>query len=258
MRPPSLPCYPVFMERAGIKSSLVFLIALWTGIFPAPPAMAKNLFGAGLCASDPLAYRCFTVLRGDTWEALFPDETQRDLVRRLNRTNLKMRTGDVLAMPENLEKATRSGLSPFPLANPEYSEKTLVFSPIALAWGAYDVQGNLMSWGPASGGKTWCPDVGRSCKTPAGVYAVLYKGGVRCKSRTYPVGKGGAPMPYCVFFRSGYAFHGSAEVPGSNASHGCVRVFPEDARWINESFVELPDAASNTPGTAVIILPYGP
>ncbi|HRE32879.1 MAG TPA: L,D-transpeptidase, partial [Candidatus Berkiella sp.] len=54
----------------------------------------------------------------------------------------------------------------------------------------------------------------------------------------YPVGKGGAPMPYCMFFHGGYALHGSNSVPSYNASHGCVRMAPEDAQWLNEDFVQ--------------------
>jgi lipoprotein-anchoring transpeptidase ErfK/SrfK len=41
-----------------------------------------------------------------------------------------------------------------------------------------------------------------------------------------------APMPYSIFFRGGYAIHGSYEVErlGRPASHGCIRLHPEDAR----------------------------
>lgn len=40
-----------------------------------------------------------------------------------------------------------------------------------------------------------------------------------------------APMPYAVFFRGGYAIHGTYEVGhlGSPASHGCVRLNTGDA-----------------------------
>jgi lipoprotein-anchoring transpeptidase ErfK/SrfK len=40
-----------------------------------------------------------------------------------------------------------------------------------------------------------------------------------------------APMPYAVFFRGGYAIHGTYEVGhlGSPASHGCVRLNTWDA-----------------------------
>jgi lipoprotein-anchoring transpeptidase ErfK/SrfK len=40
-----------------------------------------------------------------------------------------------------------------------------------------------------------------------------------------------SPMPYSVFFRGGYAIHGTQYVKrlGRRASHGCVRLHPRDA-----------------------------
>jgi len=41
----------------------------------------------------------------------------------------------------------------------------------------------------------------------------------------------GAPMPYSVFFRGGYAIHGTNEVSrlGRPVSHGCIRLHPSSA-----------------------------
>jgi lipoprotein-anchoring transpeptidase ErfK/SrfK len=48
-----------------------------------------------------------------------------------------------------------------------------------------------------------------------------------------------APMPYAMKFNwAGEAIHGSDNLPGFNASHGCVRVLEEDAKWIN-NFVDI-------------------
>jgi hypothetical protein len=40
-----------------------------------------------------------------------------------------------------------------------------------------------------------------------------------------------SPMPYSIFFDGGYAIHGSYEIKrlGSPASHGCIRLHPENA-----------------------------
>jgi lipoprotein-anchoring transpeptidase ErfK/SrfK len=45
-----------------------------------------------------------------------------------------------------------------------------------------------------------------------------------------------APMPYSIFFHRGYAIHGSYSVRdlGNPASHGCIRLHPEDARDLFE------------------------
>lgn len=46
----------------------------------------------------------------------------------------------------------------------------------------------------------------------------------------------GAPMPYAIFFRGGYAIHGTYETRnlGRRASHGCVRLHPSNARELFE------------------------
>ena len=46
-------------------------------------------------------------------------------------------------------------------------------------------------------------------------------------------------MPFCMYFHGGYALHGSSEVPGYNASHGCVRMFTQDAEWLNKKFISI-------------------
>ena len=44
------------------------------------------------------------------------------------------------------------------------------------------------------------------------------------------------PMPYSIFFRRGYAIHGTTEIRnlGRPVSHGCVRLSPENARLLFE------------------------
>lgn len=106
-----------------------------------------------------------------------------------------------------------------------------------LSWSAYDNQGELIRSGRVSGGKEFCPDIGRQCETITGTFTIYRKGDEHCKSTIYPIGRGGAPMPYCMFFHGGYALHGSYSVPNYNASHGCVRMSPDDAQWLNEEFV---------------------
>lgn len=43
-----------------------------------------------------------------------------------------------------------------------------------------------------------------------------------------------APMPYSIFFRGGYAIHGTSHVSalGSPASHGCVRLQTSNAKLL--------------------------
>lgn len=125
---------------------------------------------------------------------------------------------------------------------------TFVFNPKTLTWKAINDKGVVVRTGKGSGGRSYCPDIHRGCRTPSGSYTILSKGGASCRSTRYPVGRGGAPMPYCMFFSRYYAIHGSYEVPHYNASHGCVRVVPSEARWLSKNFVRI--------GTRVIIMPY--
>ena len=125
---------------------------------------------------------------------------------------------------------------------------TFIFNPNTLSWKAVNGQGKVVRTGRGSAGRRYCPDIHRGCKTPAGVYHVYSKGGPKCHSSRYPVGRGGAPMPYCMYFSKNYALHGSYEVPNYNASHGCVRLIPSDAAWLSNNFVRI--------GTTVIIKPY--
>lgn len=128
-----------------------------------------------------------------------------------------------------------------------YADSSFVFNPRSLSWSAIK-DGRVIKSGKASGGSHYCPDIGRSCHTPSGTYHVIGKRGADCKSSRYPVGRGGAKMPYCMYFSKLYAVHGSYEVPHHNASHGCIRVRPSDAKWLYYNFMKI--------GTRVVVKPY--
>lgn len=127
-----------------------------------------------------------------------------------------------------------------------FAEKVLVVSLSSHTWYAYN-NGQLVKSGRASAGANYCPDIKRGCRTPTGTYRIIQKGGADCKSTRYPLPNGGAPMQYCMFFTKLYAVHGSNNVPNYNASHGCVRVTPDAARWLSHNFVNI--------GTKVVIKP---
>ena len=136
-----------------------------------------------------------------------------------------------------------------------YGEKTFVFNPATLSWAAYNSSGYKIASGAANGGASYCPDIGRRCSTPVGTYRVQSKGSVSCKSTRYPIkrvrGKvvrGGAPMPYCTYFSTSFAIHGSPYIGGRNQSHGCIRVTTSSARWLSRNFLDV--------GTKVVVKPY--
>jgi L,D-transpeptidase ErfK/SrfK len=210
---------------------------------------AIDYHGIRLCESGD--YDCIRIKRNDTWNKLWPDPYERDIVKRLNRMNTLLRTGMLIAVPSNLSQIDTMSIAPFQLKVEPPGAKLVMIDLSLLAWGAYDSSGNLIKWGPASGGRDWCHDVNQPCKTVTGSYQIYDIRGIDCFSTKYPIDEGGgAPMPYCMFFHEGYALHGSTDVPGYNASHGCVRLFIEDAQWLNEEFARLPGR------TKVVVLPY--
>ena len=129
-----------------------------------------------------------------------------------------------------------------------FSQKIFIFSPKTLKWTAINHNGKVVKTGYGSGGSNYCRDLKRSCHTPSGTYTIISKIGASCRSTRYPLGKGGAKMPYCMYFSQYYAVHGSYEVPNYNASHGCVRLHVNDAKWLYYNFMEV--------GTTVIIKSY--
>jgi len=145
--------------------------------------------------------------------------------------------------------ADGKGVYYFPETREATGHKVFIFDPKATAWAAYDAQGNRVETGRASGGQDYCEDIGRPCRTTTGHYRVYSKKGADCTSSLYPVEThGGARMPYCMHFNGGYSIHAAYDVPNYNASHGCIRVLPDAARWLNEDFIDV--------GTAVIVKPY--
>jgi lipoprotein-anchoring transpeptidase ErfK/SrfK len=128
------------------------------------------------------------------------------------------------------------------------AEKVIIVDPTIHAWGAYSAAGNLLRAGTATAGSKWCPDIHRACKTKAGTFRIYTLGSSECVSTKYPVGEGGAPMPYCMYFNGSQGVHGSHQVVNGNISHGCIRVRVSDAYWLRNHFASV--------GTKVIIKPY--
>ena len=225
------------------KGSLLF-IAIFILLFNSIPTAAKN-YAHRLCSIQ--GYTCIKARRGDTWQKLWPNKKKRRIVMRLNRRNLQLYPGFIIAVPNNLMQINHMDISPLPYAIRPLKTKVVIINLEKHAFGAYDINGYLVHWGPVSAGKGWCPDIQRTCETPRGTFFVFSKGDAYCESAKYPIPEGGAPMPYCMYFFNGYAMHAS-DLPGFHASHGCVRMFYEDAKWLNEYFVKM-----GPRGTRVIV-----
>jgi lipoprotein-anchoring transpeptidase ErfK/SrfK len=112
--------------------------------------------------------------------------------------------------------------SPLPESIDQLSEQpqTLVVDLPGQVFGAYEF-GILVHWGPVSSGRP-----GHS--TPPGRYHLNWNARVRVSSFN-----DSWIMPWYFNFDStaGYGFH-EYSLPGSPASHGCVRLLESDAKWI--------------------------
>lgn len=77
------------------------------------------------------------------------------------------------------------------------------------------------SWAVSTGRKGYSTPTGRY--RPTRMYREYY-------SRKY----NGSPMPHSIFFRGGYAIHGTyyTKQLGRRASHGCIRLAPKNARTL--------------------------
>lgn len=234
----------------NIFTRLIIIVVL---ILPFELAFAQGRYSETLC--DQPDYFCIKAKQGETWESLFPNTEERDIIRRINRMNIRLRTGMTIAVPKNIERLTIYDVSPFPRYIESDGEKTIYVSQNKLAWGAYDESGELVWWGPLSSGSGKCSQRDNFCKTPSGSFRIIRKQDIDCISTAFPRRadgeSGGAEMPYCMHFFRGFALHGSDTVPGYRASHGCVRMFIEDARWLNEEFIDLPGYGAK--GTRVIV-----
>src|SRR5579883_163339 len=131
----------------------------------------------------------------------------------------------------------------------ESHEKVIIVDPKIYAWGAYE-DSRLVKAGIASAGAPRCPDKPGSCRTQVGTFHIGRMGDQDCISHTYPIGKGGSLMPFCMFFNKGQSLHGTPDqmMVEDNISHGCVHMRIPDAEWVRYNFAES--------GTKVVILPY--
>lgn len=210
-------------------------------------------YGTALCNYSQ--YYCLRVGSGQSWTKLFADPKERDIVQRINRTYNSLWSGKIIAVPRNLANANLFDFSPFELQIQSADAKRIIVDQDKLAYGAYNEQGQLVLWGPISSGRDKCSDSNNSCHTLTGIFRIFSKENERCISNAFPAGRGGAHMPYCMFFHKGFALHGAADIPGYRASHGCVRMFTQDAKWLNHHFVDVSNEANHFLGTIVIMRP---
>lgn len=172
---------------------------------------------------------------------------------KINRIDQRhLHVGDLLVIPS--ASADLMGAAPFPAQIEVAREipKLILVSRRVQAFGAYE-WGRLARWGPVSTGK-------KSTPTPAGLYHANWKA-----KKTRSSVNASWILPWCFNLDnlSGVSFH-QFELPGYPASHGCVRLLEEDAKWIydwaDQWTLSKIDQSVLAFGTPVVIFgdyPYG-
>jgi hypothetical protein len=220
------------------------LVALIAAVVCSCGVAWANPFAINYCQSTlPSDWYCVEIAQGETWDQLIPNSEYQNTIRKYNRQNQDLRAGQMLVVPPSY--LSWNQLAPFAQTDYVGIVDVVVFDPQKLAWAHY-IGGQLVWWGPAVGGKSWCPDVGRSCRTKVGTFSFTEAAGPGRRSNAYPVGcairnnegkvidnSNCAPMPYFTRFTSGGQGIHARSIGGANASHGCIGVFAEDARYIN-------------------------
>src|SRR5215813_5909088 len=141
-------------------------------------------------------------------------------INRLDRKHIP--SSGVLIVPTLSDSIDLMNLAPFPrdLEFARSIPKLILVSRRSQAFGAY-AAGKLVHWGPTSTGK-------KATQTPPGLYHTNWK-----KKLAISSVDASWKLPWCFNLdnRVGVAFH-QYDLPGYPASHGCVRLLEDDARWI--------------------------
>lgn len=203
-------------------------VVLWSSM------AAANQFAEQMCRQElPTGWRCVDVAAGTNWQELVPNAEYRDLIQRYNRQNTSFRYDQQLVVPPF--DIDWNSIAPFPQSGYADAYDTIVFDPRNLAWAHY-LNGQLIAWGPAVGGKDWCANIGRECRTDVGVFHFTEAANANRRSSAYPIGchgSGCAPMPRFLRFTDwGQGIH-ARSMRGANASHGCVGVFEADSVYLS-------------------------
>lgn len=249
---------------AHLASIIYALLLLGAGIFMLLPTkcLAQENYAQRFCKSRSAVFEmgsmecgnwfCMKVASKDiTWKTLYKDPTLREMVMRVNRTNRDIYPGMEIIVVEGIldqvptfYQSCLTKINPIVGPSPKAiaGHKTIIFDMREMAWSAYNELGVVLEWGMATGGRRYCKDIDRACRTPVGMFKVLTKKGKYYRSQLYPVnceGKDCTQMPWYVRFRSdGPGFHASKWIRGIHESHGCIRLTMEDAKWLNK-FADL-------------------
>jgi len=217
--------------RLSVTCLISAALALQLGSAEATPILAKSPEPKPIVILEPanplpVSYRTFEIKRGEVKRSISQLRTEVGeealaVVLKLNRLDANhLRAGVTLVIPKQVDELIT--YSPFPreVATARDIPKVLLVSRHVQAFGAYEF-GRLVRWGPTSTGKKETP-------TPAGLYHTNWKSkAIRSTVNTEWL----LPWYFNIDNKTGISFH-QYELPGTPASHGCIRLLADDAAWI--------------------------
>lgn len=202
-------------------------------------------------APEQIVYRA--VHRKDSAAKLSSyDSNQKHVILALNRMDAAHAAkADTLIIPDKFTDINQ--YSPFPFYVPELKDihKIVYFSYPAQAFGAYE-QGKLVKWGPTNMGRKKDP-------TPTGLFFANWKAE---ETRSTFDDEWLLKWNFNIENKLGIGWH-QYELPGYPASHSCLRLLEQDARylydWADEWVLKGTDNVQ-AKGTPVIVFgsyPFG-
>ena len=148
------------------------------------------------------------------------DSAQLLTLLKLNRVDLSHVRRGSLIVPDSIGEEL--SYAPFPgrLSSLDSVPKFILVSRSVQAFGAYE-HGRLVRWGPTSTGKQETP-------TDSGLFFTNWKSrqAISTEDSTWVL-----KWYFNIVSATGIAFH-EYDLPGRPASHGCVRLLEDDARWL--------------------------
>jgi lipoprotein-anchoring transpeptidase ErfK/SrfK len=167
------------------------------------------------------------------------DSAERQVIYKLNRIDAAHARRRNLVVPDAI--GAELDYAPLPATVPSLADvpQFIAVSRRVQAFGAYEY-GRLVRWGPTSTGKATTP-------TDSGLFFTNWKA-----RTTISTDDPTWILDWYVNFIAlkGVAFH-QYELPGTPASHGCVRLLEVDAKWVYDW------AKQWTPGRGSAVKAYG-
>lgn len=172
-----------------------------------------------------ISYTALPLKKSDSGKAYFKEhftEAQKGILYALNRVDAKNALRpDTLIIPDTFINDLMA-YSPFPLNVPELESvrKLIIFSYPVQAFVVYE-NGKQIKWGPTSMGAKAHP-------TPTGLHFSNWKSK---KSISSVKSEWILPWNFNIVNNAGVGWH-EYSMPGYPASHSCLRLHEEDAKWL--------------------------